>query len=1554
MKKQFILILVFFLMPYWLFAQYKTMSFDNGRSEEGFTFEGWHNNGSILALPMDLNVPYRITCTTGTFDLIGFETVFATTSELFKITTDLGDEYTFFGQQLQQHTFSFTSIKWVEFERLSNIGDQLNTYIDNLVYKLNPPCSTPTSQVSDISFGELEPDIIRMTGWTEGVGGADGYVAYINTSPTFTAPVDGEIPVKDFHYKGGQHCFYNNEEVATWATVMDLEPATTYYVKVYAYNFCRRQNMYETVGTMTQVKTANPLPEITWDKPSEIPYGDALSLNELDAVAKKSGTETIISGSYNYTPALGTFLPVGTHTLELEFIPNDLGSFSTVTKSVQISVTKKTLTITPEDKSREYGVANPEFTFNYSGFVNGDDASSLDELPTAICSAVKTSDVGTYWIEASHVNDNNYYFDYKHGELTVNKAVLTITAEDKTREYGEENPEIMLSYSGFKNGEDKNSLGTIPFAVCDAYTTSNVGEYDISVSYIYERNYEINRVKGKLTIAKAPVTVTANNIIREYGESYPSLSLSYSGFKNGQTESYINTIPKAVCVADNNSAAGNYDITITPGSDDNYELNYVNGVLTINRIKVTVTAENKSRAYGELNPELTMQFSGFINGDDKDVLDKLPEISTIANSTSSVGKYDILVANGSDDNYDFQYEKGELTVNKAILNVTADNKSRKYGENNPSLTLNYSGFKNSENIADLNLAPHASTIATNFSNSGTYDIIVNEGSDSNYDFQSNNGILTIENVILTLKPNNETKIYGDENPDFTINCSGFVNGENEQVFIEQPSISTIADIYSNVGVYEIIIDGGSTDNYTFQREKGTLTINKATLTVQAENKNRAYGDINPELTMNYSGFKNSDDSNDLDSQPLLSTTATLTSPVGEYDIIISGGSDTNYNLITAKAILNIEKADLKVTANNQMRVYGYDNPALTLSFTGFKNEEDESVLDESPSVSTIANLNSNVGSYDITVSGGQDNNYNIIYTNGSLTVIKASLSVAANNNNRLYGEENPVTSLTYFGFRNGESANVLDQVPSVRYSADILSDAGTYSIIPENGIDNNYEFSYFNATLTVNKANLQVVAENKFREYGDDNPEFTLEFNGFKNNDSKASLDQLPEISCNSNNESLPGIYDITLSGGADNNYNLQLSDGNLTVTKAKLSITAENKSKEYADANPKLTFTIDGFRNGQDQTVIDILPQINTTAIQNSNAGNYDITFSEGSDDIYNFEYVKGVLSINKAALNVTIDDKSREYGQENPEFTYTIEGFKNGEDESVIDEMPQLSTIAEIDSDFGTYNIIISSGSDNNYSLESTNGTLYITKATAELSFSNENQTYDGLAKQIEVTSDPENLNVDIIYNGKSDIPINAGTYEVFILINDTNYEGQASTTLNISKAVQVITFDELETEHVGDEPFTLTAASSSQLDIEYTSSDPSVATIEGNVVKVISAGTTTITASQSGNNNYLMATAVSQDLKVETSTGVDKNYVSEIKIYPNPTTGLVYIDCGEFNNDNCKLKVISVSGTIIYESELNNMLQKIDLTSYTKGVYIIRIEIEGNSIAKRIIVE
>jgi hypothetical protein len=113
-------------------------------------------------------------------------------------------------------------------------------------------------------------------------------------------------------------------------------------------------------------------------------------------------------------------------------------------------------------------------------------------------------------------------------------------------------------------------------------------------------------------------------------------------------------------------------------------------------------------------------------------------------------------------------------------------------------------------------------------------------------------------------------------------------------------------------------------------------------------------------------------------------------------------------------------------------------------------------------------------------------------------------------------------------------------------------------------------------------------------------------------------------------------------------------------------------------------------------------------------------------------------------------------------------------------------------------------------------------------------------------------------------------AGSVVISAIQAGNVYYKEADTvkqTIVIAKATQAITFNALPQKTVVDAPFNLTASASSALAISYSSSNTDVATVSGKTVTIVGPGTTTITASQPGNNNYLEADEASQTLTVVT---------------------------------------------------------------------------------------
>lgn len=173
-------------------------------------------------------------------------------------------------------------------------------------------------------------------------------------------------------------------------------------------------------------------------------------------------------------------------------------------------------------------------------------------------------------------------------------------------------------------------------------------------------------------------------------------------------------------------------------------------------------------------------------------------------------------------------------------------------------------------------------------------------------------LLEIDKANLEVRVNDQSKIYGENNPELTFSYGAFKFNETFTVLNQQPIISTNASILSPAGQYLINASGGFDDNYEFSIESGILNIDKATLTLTAENKSRVFNSSNPELTMTYEGFKNSDNSTSFETVPTLSTVATQVSPVGSYLIEVSGGNAINYDLMYINGLLTITKASQEI------------------------------------------------------------------------------------------------------------------------------------------------------------------------------------------------------------------------------------------------------------------------------------------------------------------------------------------------------------------------------------------------------------------------------------------------------------------------------------------------------------------------------------------------------------------------------------------------------------------------------------------------------------------
>ncbi|MCD8270372.1 MAG: T9SS type A sorting domain-containing protein [Parabacteroides sp.] len=98
---------------------------------------------------------------------------------------------------------------------------------------------------------------------------------------------------------------------------------------------------------------------------------------------------------------------------------------------------------------------------------------------------------------------------YVSGQLTINKAALTIQADPKKSVYGKDLEELTYTATGFVNGETLKNLGFAPRISSTVTRTSDAGAYPITFSDNYTSdNYEVSYIDGKYVILPASQKIT--------------------------------------------------------------------------------------------------------------------------------------------------------------------------------------------------------------------------------------------------------------------------------------------------------------------------------------------------------------------------------------------------------------------------------------------------------------------------------------------------------------------------------------------------------------------------------------------------------------------------------------------------------------------------------------------------------------------------------------------------------------------------------------------------------------------------------------------------------------------------------------------------------------------------------------------------------------------------------------------------------------------------------------------------------------------------------------
>ncbi len=614
-------------------------------------------------------------------------------------------------------------------------------------------------------------------------------------------------------------------------------------------------------------------------------------------------------------------------------------------------------------------------------------------------------------------------------------------------------------------------------------------------------------------------------------------------------------------------------------------------------------------------------------------------------SITGAGSVSVKAVQSGDENHFPASSIQTFNVTKAPLTVSAESLTRPFGQPNPPFLINYSGFKLGENASVLNVPPSLTTLATINSPVGSYPITISGGSDNNYSFQgysSGTLLITPSPQTIVFDPIT-TKTYGEVFTTRASSGSGLpvsFTVESGPAISSGPNGSTIT--LTNLGVVTINANQvGNPNHATATMSQQSFNVEKAPLILTVENNTKPFGQPNPPFQITFSGFRLGETSSVLNTQPLAFTTATTTSPVGTYPINVNGGSDDHYTfqgftpgtlVITPKPQTIVFDPIHSKTYGDIFSLHANASSGLPVVFTVGSGP----AISSGPNGSTITLTNLGV----VTINANQAGNPNhgaATLSQQSFNVEKAPLTLRVENQTKPVGQPNPPFQLIYDGFKLGETNTVLNTLPSTSTTATTTSPVGTYQITVTGGSDDHYTFQGFTPGTLVITPKPQTIVFDPIptKTYGDI---FSIHANSSSGLPVIFTVGSGPAISSGPHGSIITvtnlGAVTINANQAGDlNNGAAKLTQQSFTIDKAVLTLTVENHTKTVGQPNPPFRFTDSGFKFGETRSVINTLPSMSTSATVGSPAGTYPITIAGGSDDHYALKLVSGLLEIRNPA---------------------------------------------------------------------------------------------------------------------------------------------------------------------------------------------------------------------------------------------------------------------------------------------------------------------------------
>ncbi|MBQ6503053.1 MAG: Cna B-type domain-containing protein [Flexilinea sp.] len=917
-------------------------------------------------------------------------------------------------------------------------------------------------------------------------------------------------------------------------------------VSVQLYKYTDDENSKTAVGEPVSLNEANSwtyterdLPVLDGDKPITYTWDE---VSTIEGYEKEVGDPT---GDYQNgwnTTIKNTHKPE-TAPLKVVMIWDDKDAEKPRPNAVTLTLTG---TISGPDGSGVVTVYGPK-TYTQNKQVSEEMVYQWDEFSTESLRVYNSGKKISYtWSETvpgsyDHNAEQDVVTDSEDETLTKitnHRYVVTVTPDNKSKEYGAKDPELTATVSGLKGNDTlvytlKRDTGENVGRTFDGEKWSEPSAYKIKKNTGNEEQgyYHVIYQEGNFKITPAKLTVTAVNNEKEYGDPDPSFSANVTGMKKSELSSQL--VVPSVTRKGSNKDVGTYEGVIVPSGPaaiENYDISYVNGAFTITPAKVTVKADDKYKIYGQDDKVetavLTATITGLKNNEPESVIDvslsreqgemvkrSLNDLNERGEYTKDPDAYVITAAASNthntetvdgveysvQGNYLVKYETGNFVINPVEIQIKGKNDSKVYDGTAltfESTELNKDGidqvdllrgdelryvkvsgsrtvFGDSENTPQINTSESRDNIQIM---NGNVDVT------HCYNITSKPGTLTITKAPLTITAASDTKVYDGKpltkdaytNTDLqgkdsieSVTITGSVLGSRDK----ETSGNNIA---SSAKITHPTL-GDVTGSYDITYNPGLLVVSpRPSLVITADSDNKTY-DGTPLIKDTYTavGLRDGDSLSGIrvtGSQTDAGTSANVVT--GKALITNRNGDDVTgeYDINTSNGTLWVKPITLYLTASSAIKQV-YDGTSLKdESFTydarklvagDVLNKESVSVTGSRIQAGTTPNQ---IRGGQIVNASGKDvtGNYNIIHVDGTLTIYPRPVTVTVGAYVKSRGELDPEFTAAVANTVNGET---------VKYeiTREEGEEPGQYAVTPSGDkLQGSYQVTYIPGTLTIN------------------------------------------------------------------------------------------------------------------------------------------------------------------------------------------------------------------------------------------------------------------------------------------------------------------------------------------------------------------------------------------------------------------------------------------------------------------------------------------------------